>query len=236
MTTGAGIGVAAGGRGWRVWAQGLGLALLLLIALPFALYSAEFGLRGFARDLSGETYLYRAGAWASNGALFLHMLGGAAITILAPLQLIGPIRRRAPRLHRALGWTVAPAAVATALGGLTFIGLRGTVGGPHMDAGFALYGGLTLLAGAQTWRLALAQDFAAHRRWALRLIVLALGSWLYRLHYGLWHAATGGLWSAPDFSGAFDKVQLVAFYLPYLAALELWLRREGLKKSERISA
>lgn len=222
--------------GGAQWAQGGALALLLLLALPFALYSAEFGLRGFARDLSGETYLYRAGAWASNAALFAHMLGGAAITMLAPLQLIGPIRRRAPRLHRALGWAVAPAAIVTALGGLAFIALRGTIGGPHMDAGFALYGGLTLLAGAQTLRCALARDFEAHRRWGLRLIALALGSRLYRLHYGLWHLATGGLWSAPDFSGAFDKVQLVGFYLPYLAALELWLRREALKKSARISA
>jgi hypothetical protein len=54
--------------------------------------------------------------------------------------------------------------------------------------------------------------------------VLAIGSWLYRMHYTLWYMTTGGLGSERDFSGPFDQIQLFAFYLPYLAALELWFR------------
>jgi hypothetical protein len=57
------------------------------------------------------------------------------------------------------------------------------------------------------------------------MVVLALSSWLYRVHYGLWFLVTGGLGSEPDFSGLFDRVQVFAFYLPYLLALEIWLRR-----------
>ena len=60
-----------------------------------------------------------------------------------------------------------------------------------------------------------------------RLAVLALGSWIYRLHYGLWFMVMGGIGVQSDFSGAFDLVNIWAFYLPYLIALEFWFRREA---------
>lgn len=217
-----GLGTTRGSL--RDWAGHAALALLLLLALPFALYAARFGLSGLTTDLSGTTYLHTPGDWRPNLSLFLHMIAGAAITLLAPLQLVPGVRRRWPAVHRASGYAVVSLALLTGAGGLLFIALRGTIGGPAMNAGFAAYGALLVAAAVETARHARARDLARHRRWALRLVVLALGSWLFRLHYALWYAATGGLWSEPDFSGAFDRAQMVAFYLPYLLALELWLR------------
>ena len=201
------------------------LVALTLLALPFVLYAAGFGLRALTRDLSAETYLIAADAPRANAALALHMLAGAAITGLAPLQILGPVRRRWPGLHRWSGRLVVACAGAAALGGLAFVALRGTIGGPPMDAGFATYGALTLLAAVETARHARAGRTERHRAWALRLFALAMASWLYRVHYVVWHAATGGLWSEPDFSGAFDLAQNWAFFLPYLAAVEIHLRR-----------
>lgn len=208
----------------REWAGHATLALLLLLALPFALYAARFGLSGLTADLSGTTYLHTPGDWRPNLSLFLHMIAGAVITLLAPLQLVPMIRRRWPAVHRASGYAVVVLALLTGTGGLLFIALRGTIGGPLMDAAFAGYGLLLLAAAVGTARHARARDFARHRRWGLRLFVLAIGSWIFRLHYVLWYAVTDGLWSEPDFSGAFDRAQMFAFYLPYLLALELWLR------------
>ena len=210
------------------WARATGLYLLLgllvLAALPFTLHSGRFGLGGLTSDLSADTHLWRAGAWLTNPLMFLHMLLGGALTALAPLQLMPVIRRRWPRLHRGAGYLLAGLAAVTAVAGLVFIALRGTVGGPWMDVAFALYGALMLLAAVQAPRMARAGDFARHRAWALRLAVLALGSLIYRVHYGFWYMATGGLASEADFTGLFDRLTLFAFYLPYLAALELWLR------------
>ena len=93
-----------------------------------------------------------------------------------------------------------------------------------MDWGFGLYGGLMALAAVQTVRLARRRD-PRHRLWAERLVILALASWLYRVHYGIWEIATGGAGSRPDFSGPFDLVQVFAFYLPYLA-IHAWIRRD----------
>jgi len=213
-------------RAWLGIGQHLLLAATVAAALPFVVYALEFGWAGLTLRLDAPTYLFAEGAWLSNGTIFVHMLAGAAITVLAPLQLAGAIRRRWTGLHRAAGHLLAAGAILAGLGGGLYIALRGTIGGPLMDAGFAGYGACLVLAAAQTLRHGRAGNRAQHRDWALRLFWLALGSWLYRVHYGVWYAATGGLWSAEDFSGAFDRVTAFAFYLPYLAAVELYLRRK----------
>ena len=94
-----------------------------------------------------------------------------------------------------------------------------------MSLGFALYGFLMAFAALQTVRLARRREWDRHRRWALRLLVLILGSWLFRVQYGLWYLSTDGLASNEAFTGLFDRVMTVGFYLPWLIALELWLRR-----------
>ena len=196
---------------------------LALLILPFAFHAMDFGQAGLRDALPEPHYLFSDRPFA-NLAIFAHMILGGIVSLLVPFQLVHSLRRRFPMLHRWSGRIIAAAAIVTAIGGLTYILMRGTIGGPAMDLGFALYGGLTLLAGYQTWQLARKRDYARHRDWALRFFWLAIGSWLYRVLYGLWYLATGGLWSAPDFSGAFDLVLNFAFYLPFLIGLEIYLR------------
>ncbi len=200
------------------------VASFAIVGLAFIGYSIRFGLRGLALDLSAQTYLYTPGAALPNLAIFSHMILGGTIMVLAPLQLSGRLRARRPRLHRATGYVIFTGAVATAIGGLAYIALRGTVAGGLMDVGSTLYGALMLVAAVQAVRLARARDFARHREWALRLFVLAMGSLIYRLHYVAWYSLTDGLWSTTELDGPFDQVQYFAFYLPYLALLELYLR------------
>ncbi|WP_085793337.1 DUF2306 domain-containing protein [Roseivivax jejudonensis] len=196
----------------------------LLLSLPFILYSGGFGLRGLTADLSGETRFFTTPL--PNVLIFGHMVAGALVTLLAPVQLLPVTRRRDPRVHRVLGYVTLSAAALTGVFGLLYIALKGTIGGPLMSAGFALYGALLLLAAANTAYHALDKDRARHRAWALRLTVLALGSFLYRLHYWVWYAATGGAGSTEAFTGPFDLFNFTGFYLPYLVLLELWLRQE----------
>ncbi len=205
----------------------VGLAILLLLASDFIGHSATLGWQGLTRDLGGENRLWSAEAPVATAAIFLHMLGGAAITLLAPLQLAGPVRRRWPAVHRGAGRTLAVFALLTGVAGLTYIALRGTIGGPPMSVAFATYGLCLMVAAVQAVRFARARAFDRHRRWALRLAVLALGSWIYRMHYGLWFLTMDGVGVESDFSGAFDRVQIWAFFVPYLLALELlfWAER-----------
>lgn len=213
-------------RRWTGWAGVVLLLGLVLLMSPFVRHAFVFGWNGLTTDLSGQERLYRLDAMASNGAIFVHMIGGAALTLMAPLQLIAPLRARLPGLHRWSGRGLVILGAITAVGGLAYIALRGTIGGWVMDLGFGLYGALVLVASAQVIRHARAGDRHAHRAWGLRFFWLAIGSWIYRVHYGLWYLATDGAGSAPDFSGMFDLVQTFAFYLPYLLLLEVYLRRK----------
>jgi len=208
-------------------ALGVAIAALTLFMLPFAHHAATFGVRGLTGHLASPTYLHVAGAWLSNASVFAHMVAGAVVTAFAPLQLVAWVRSRRPAFHRVSGYVVGVCAIFAAAAGLGFIALRGTIGGPAMDAGFAGYGVCLAAAALQTLRFARKGVRDRHRAWAIRLFVLVIGSWIYRLHYTLWFLITGGLGSTPDFSGPFDRIQNFAFYAPYLIAVEVWLRRRG---------
>ncbi|WP_271087805.1 DUF2306 domain-containing protein [Hoeflea poritis] len=216
--------------------QMFAVGLLASLALPFVFHAFGFGIEGLLSNLSARTHLYRPGALVSNPAIFSHMLAGAVITLLAPLQLLPQIRERIPRFHRWIGYIVCVCAVLSAVGGLAYIGLRQTIGGPLMDFAFAGYGLCVLAAAVQTVRFARARNFERHRRWALRMFVLAIGSWLYRLHYQIWYLATGGLWMAPGFTGPFDLFQLFAFYVPYLIGLEIYFRLRPVRTAQPAAA
>lgn len=200
------------------------LFVVILLVLPFVFYAANFGQAGLRAALTEPHYLFSSNIPANN-SIFSHMVAGGLITLLVPLQLVAPLRRRFPRLHRWSGRLIVLAAILTAIGGLIYIALRGTIGGAVMNAGFMLYGSLMLLAATQTILHARAGRITQHNAWALRLFWLVLGSWLYRVHYGLWYLATGGLWSNPEFTGGFDLVQNFAFFLPYLIGVEIYLQR-----------
>lgn len=188
---------------------------LVVLPLPFAIYAADRGAGLVDPQHELASRLFTAGAPVSNAAIFGHMVAGAAIMVLAPLQLLPAVRRAAPVVHRASGYAVAVLAVGTGLGGLWYIVAQGTIGGTVMDLGFGLYGVLMVWAAVATVHFARHRD-QRHRLWAERLVILALASWLYRVHYGIWEIATGGIGSTPEFSGPFDLVQVFAFYLPYL--------------------
>jgi hypothetical protein len=207
-----------------------GLALLILAALPFVWHS-------IARGLSLSDEAERAASRFVHGdgtdvALYGHMVVGGLLTLLVPLQLLGPVRRRWPGMHRWTGRAAVALALATAAGGLIYIAAHGTVGGPWMSANFALYG---LLLGATAW-MAAARARArepSHPEWAVRFLVLALGSWIFRVMYGLWVLSVGEVAMRPDFSGAFDRVAIAAFYLLPLALAEVGIRRRRAARGPR---
>lgn len=196
---------------------------IVLLAWDFAGYALNRGLNLSCVSEIAYSRLLNEGAWLSNLGIYGHIIVGAGLTVLAPLQLIGPLRRRVPLVHKVAGYVTVILAILASIGGLIYIVTQGTIGGPIMDLGFGLYGVLLGLSAIQTVRLARKRD-PRHQEWALRLVVLALGSWIYRLHYTLWYALTGGSYIKPDFTGGFDIAQTVAFCLPYLLILEIWFR------------
>jgi hypothetical protein len=158
-----------------------------------------------------------------------HFLAGGTLLLLGPIQLIASFRRAHPHLHRWLGRLYVLSAALAGAGGLGFIVANGTIGGSLMNAGFGLYGALMILAAERTFTHARARRVEKHRAWAVRLFALTVGSWLYRMEYGLWFLTVGRTGHTSEFGGLFDAVMMFFFYLPNLAVAELFIRtRRGL--------
>ena len=205
--------------------------LLLVLALNtgwFVLYSGDLGLRGLLSEVPGEvSRVFLDAGIAANAGIALHMIAGAVLTFGAPLQALPIVRRRWPGLHRRFGYVLFVLAIATGLGGLVYITLNGTIGGWWMSLWFAIYGAAMIWTAVNTIYFALAKDMRRHFAWAVRLVVLAVGSWIYRMHYGIWYAVTGGIGSNEAFTGLFDQIQVCAFFVPYLLLAEFLLRRRN---------
>jgi hypothetical protein len=168
---------------------------------------------------------YVAGDEVGNLAFAAHVLLAALITTSGALQLIPTLRARAPALHRWNGRVYLLTAVLMALGGLWLVWVRGTWLNIYGLAGSTMLAGLILLSAGMTVRNAVARRIDAHRRWALRLFLVANGVWFQRIGYTAWMILNRGPVGIGDhMDGPFDIVWSFAAYLLPLAILELYLR------------
>ncbi len=168
--------------------------------------------------------LYEPATPAATAAISLHFAAGSSILVLGFIQLITVIRVRYPALHRWSGRVYVSVALLAGIGGLTFIAVKGTVGGTVMDIGFSLYGVLMVACAVQTYYCARVRRLEAHRVWGLRLFALAIGSWLYRMDYGFWLLLTDGAGHTNDFRDPFDMLMAFFFYVPNLLVAETCIR------------
>src|SRR6266849_5581366 len=168
---------------------------------------------------------YEAGATMGNAALAGHILFATVISIAGALQLIPGVRNRFPAFHRWNGRLFVLAAFTQAITGLylTLSGRR-IVGDVTQHVISVLGAVLIMFCAGMALRYAMARDFTTHRRWALRLFLVASASWFFRLGFFLTLALFGPIGFDPTtFSGPLLTFWSLAQYLLPLGALELYL-------------
>lgn len=144
-----------------------------LLSLLVALFSYRYlpGVGPLAPNVMANAF---AKPW-----LIVHVAGAATALLIGSAQFIGPLRRRIPFVHR---WTGRLYAVSCLVGGAGGFGLAlGSTAGPVAATGFGLLAVLWLATTALGWRMALARDFTAHRRWMIRSWALTLAAVTLRL-------------------------------------------------------
>ncbi len=160
-----------------------------------------------------------------NAAALFHILLATIIIGGGPLQLIPGIRNRYPGFHRWLGRSYVVAAVVSAAAGLYMIWTRGTAGGIWTQLAMSGDGVLIFICAGFALRFAMARNIVRHRRWALRLFMVASAVWLFRVSLMGWVALTGGIGIDWDtFTGPFVYFLGFGQYLVPLAVLELYFR------------
>lgn len=209
--------------GWFV----VGVASQLLFALSVAAFYGLTASRGHWQSWNRfMTQGYVPDQTAGNGAVALHLLAATLVVVSGALQLVPQLRRRAPALHRWNGRLYLSCAVLASLAGLFMLWTRGAIGDAWQHAATTLNALLVVVFAAMTLRAALKRDFVRHRRWALRLYVVVLGVWFFRIALALWLGVFGGPFGfdPATFAGpALTVIAFASFLLP-LAVVELYWR------------
>jgi hypothetical protein len=223
-TAGSGAGVRALDAASALW-----FAVMVIGQWVFVYYIAGFygqaTLSGNFTAWNRHPFVegYVPGDTIGNLSFAAHVMLAIVITLGGTLQLLAQVRARAAWLHRWNGRLFLSLSIAVSLAGFYMVWLRDGDAGDFGDVSISLNGVLIHLFAALAWRTAAARDFASHRRWALRTLMVVNGVFFLRLIFAGWILITR---SEPS-AALFNAFQVAAYLLP-LAILELYLRaRDG---------
>jgi hypothetical protein len=209
----------------------LGQAMFLVYIVAF--YGGAVVANDLARMAKVLPIAYVPGDLLGNAALATHLFLAAVITLGGPLQLLPQVRERFPVFHRWTGRVYMLTALLISITALYLVWVRGSVGGLVQHLAVSLNALLILFCGFMALRTAMARRFALHRRWAMRLYLMASGVWFFRVGLFLWliiHKAPVGF-DPKSFQGPFLNFLTFAQTLLPLAVLELYLWAKGQNES-----
>jgi len=212
----------AAARFWFVVALAGQFAFAISVAVFYGLTALRGNIQAWNRILGRG---FETGATMSNTALVGHILFGTVISIAGALQLIPGIRNRFPVFHRWNGRLFVLAAFTQAITGIyltLWVGKR--VGDTTQHVISVLGALLIIFCAVMALRFAIARNFTIHRRWALRLFLVASASWFIRLGFAVTLVVLGPIgFDSRTFSGPLVTFWSIAQYLLPLGVLELYL-------------
>jgi len=211
------------------------LASVSFFSIPFVYHAfkigADFAWDGVAEYSTFETQNPRI-------ALYLiawHMMLGASMNFLAPLQVYLGLTNPGSKLHLYLGRVVlAIALFGATVGSLYFSmykdvnwGLQGHAVFHVYQAG-SMYGIVMLYVLYKCVQTLFQKSYVAHKEWAIRLFILAIGSWINRVTTG-WivvffiSSALVGV-NEPINPEVFTYINPWTFYIVPLLVYEVYVR------------
>lgn len=209
------LGLLAGAARW----SGIGVALTLA-TLVGVLAVAQYANYDPATD-TRTTVNFATHPFA----IVLHAVGASFAPLLGLLQWSTRLRRRYPALHRWLGRAYLVGGVA--IGGSAAFWLSFfAYGGPVVRAGMSVVAVIWMASSAMAFAAIRSGDVAAHRRWMMRSVALALGGVTLRIYLPL--LAVAGV----DFLTAY-RMAAWGSWLPNLAIAEVLLLRERRRRRLR---
>jgi hypothetical protein len=131
------------------------------------------------------THGHVPGDSAGNFAVAAHIVSAVVLMFGGALQFVPRIRNRFPVFHRWNGRIYLLATLSLSVAGLYMLWFRGSVGDGWQRAGSSLNAVAIWICATMALRRALDRDFMAHRRWALRLFLVASAAYFFRVAFFL---------------------------------------------------
>lgn len=155
----------------------------------------------------------------------MHAATGGVAMALVPFQLLRPLRRRYPKVHRVTGRVLVGVILVAASAGLVIaqVSYAGWVGRVGFSMLALAWGTSAVLAA----RSAIRGDGVAHRAWTIRVAALTYAAVMLRLWVGLWIGISGPETDAAT-QAAFDAAyiwQPFMCWVPNLVVAEWIIRR-----------
>jgi hypothetical protein len=212
----------AAARFWFVVALAGQFAFAISVAVFYGLTALRGNIQAWNRVIARG---FETGATMSNTALVGHILFATVISIAGALQLIPGIRNRFPVFHRWNGRLFVLAAFTQAITGIYLtVWVRKLLGDTTQHVVSVLGALLIIFCAVMALRFAMQRDFTTHRRWALRLFLVASASWFIRLGFAVTLVLLGPIgFDSTTFSGPLVTFWSIAQYLLPLGVLELYL-------------
>lgn len=153
-------------------------------------------------------------------ATFAHLIPGALLLLLAPLQFSRRLRTRHPGVHRWTGrFLLALVAVAGVSG--VYLGLAMPYGGALESSAVSLFGAFFLIAATRGFFAIRSRDVRRHREWMIRMFTLAAAISVIRLFGVLGVFAFG----TETINARGFGLMLWVGWLVSIATAELWILR-----------
>lgn len=210
----------------RFWFVVTFLGQLIFAYYILMLYYRSAALGDLEKWNTASPHFYIKGDVVGNLIFGLHVALAAVITILGPLQLIGAIRNKAPRVHRICGRIYVFSAFIISSAGLYLTWVRGAIGGPFSAVGISINGLIIIVAAFFTIRHAMQRNIKLHQQWAVHLLLAVSGVWLFRVFFMLWmliHRAPVGF-DPETFTGPFLNALAVFVYILPQAVVALYFK------------
>lgn len=174
---------------------------------------------------------YVEGETMGNLAVAAHIVLAVIMIVGGPLQLIPQIRSKARAFHRWNGRIYIFTAALISLDGLYMVWTRGTGSGLIGNISISINAVLILIFSFLAWQTAIRRKFDQHRKWVLRLFLVASGVWFFRIGLMFWLFVNGGPvgFDPETFQGPFLTFLGFGQYLIPLFILQLYLMAQEKK-------
>ena len=165
---------------------------------------------------------FKAGDDSGNAAFLAHARGAGWIAFAGALQLVPAIRARFPRFHRWNGRIFLAMVTALSLSGFYLVWVRGTSPSAMDGIATSINGVLILGFAALAYRAVRGGDLAAHRRWAMRLYLVANAQWFLRIGFFAFFILASVTGLPPEVRKAFFLFWKFGCFLVPLALLQVY--------------